>query len=75
MPARRGWGAEPHRPSLVDAWLFGYAAVILAAPLPVNELQQLVNSYEPITRFANRVLREQFGGTGAAAPTAGAGRA
>ena len=54
------------RPSLVDAWLYGYVAVILATPLPVDELCQLVRAYEPLVLFAQRVQRDYFGSPGAA---------
>ena len=48
------------RPSRLDALLYGYLAAIIAAPLPVGELQQLVQSYEPLVQFTQRVQRQFF---------------
>ena len=53
-------GRVAPRPSELDAWLYGYLAVILHAPLPVSELQQLVQSYEPLVKYTARIHREFF---------------
>jgi len=53
-----------HRPSSLDAFVFGHLAPLLKAKLPNGKLQQQLKSLDNLTHFCSNILLLYFPGDG-----------